>query len=287
MKTVIIDKPDQELKVKNRQLMIGAQGVPFRLIDLLVVANDTIISSSTLLKLTQEEIAILMVTKNNSHFALTLPYIAKNSELKVQQYKALEQRLNIAKYVVLQKINTHSDHLRRFGIQTDIEVWRQKVDSAETVDDLLGYEGAFSRWYFKHYFGLLPKIFHKGIRSKRPALDPVNAILSYMYSIVYNVLTYRLVLAGFDPAISYLHTPFRSHFALSSDFMEFFRAGINDKVQEWFHDDMFKLDDFYKKNGVFLRYEKRKELWRHIKDYIVSIQPECRHQISMLRTALS
>lgn len=287
MKTVIVDSKETSISIKNSRLMVGTQGVPFRLIDLLVLATDVSLSSKTLLKLSKENIAVLMTSRNSADFALTLPQEARNSELKASQYRTLERRLELARHFVSGKIRSHAAHLEVFGVTSDKRRWLEKVASAETIADLMGYEGAFSRNYFSRFFEHLPKHFHKGSRSKRPALDPVNAILSYLYTIAYNVITARLFMRGFDPAISFLHTPFRSHYALSSDLMELFRAKINTLVMEWFLDERFEVEDFYKKEGVYLRYEKRKELWPEIKTFIDALSGAIDKEIATLKGMLS
>jgi CRISPR-associated protein Cas1 len=151
----------------------------------------------------------------------------------------------------------------------------------------MGVEGSFSKFYFEHYFKLFPVHLHKKKRSKRPALDPVNAMLSYSYTMVYNLLTTKLYMAGFDPSISYLHTPFRSHYALSSDFMELFRDRVNAKVFEWFADGLLSTDDFSKKSGVWLKYESRKKLWKEMKGLLQSISIEADKEIALFRASIA
>ena len=287
MKTVIVDSKETTLDIKNGRLMVGTQGIPFRLVELLVLAAETTLSSKTLLRLSAENIAVLMMDRRSDRFALTLPQNAKNSHLKETQYRALEKRLQLARHFVSGKIRTLTEHLQKLGVKDETKTWLDKVETAEAVDELMGIEGAFSRHYFQHYFDALPKHFHKGKRSKRPAQDPVNALLSYLYTIAYNVITARIFMAGFDPAISFLHTPFRSHYALASDLLELFRAGINSLVMEWFIEGHFKAEDFYRKEGVYLRYERRKELWPEIRAFIDSLTLGADREISTVKEMIA
>ena len=287
MKIVIVDKPEVKLEVQKSQLYVDGQGIPLRLIEMLVFGHDVKLSSKLVLKLAKEGIAIMYVSKNNEDIALTLPQFSKNSEIKMTQYAALNQRLGMAKYFVDEKIARHMKHLKSVGIKIDETIWKEKVQEVDSVEKLLGVEGNFSKVYFKHYFALFSPTLHKGKRSKRPALDPVNAMLSYAYSIVYNLLTTKLYMAGFEPSISYLHTPYRSHYALSSDFMELFRADINEKVLEWFNDGLLVAEDFKIKNGVYLTYESRKKIWPNIKSLMQYVSTEVDKEISLIRTAIS
>ncbi len=287
MKIVIVDKPEVKLEVQKSQLYVDARGVPLRLMEMLVLGHDVKLSSKLVLKLAKEGIAIMYISKNNENIALTLPQFSKNSEIKMAQYAALNQRLGMAKYFVDEKIIRHIKHLKSVGVETDEKVWKEKIQGTDSIEKLLGIEGNFSKVYFQHYFALFSPALHKGKRSKRPALDPVNAMLSYVYSIVYNLLTTKLYMAGFEPSISYLHTPYRSHYALSSDFMELFRADINEKVLEWFNDGLLLADDFKMKNGVYLTYESRKKIWPEIKSLMHYVSTESDKEISLIRTAIA
>lgn len=287
MKLVVVDKPDAKLEVKTSKFYVDGQAVPLRLMEMLVLRDDVVLTSKMMLKLSKEGISILMISKNNEDMALTLPQFSKNSELKLMQYAALNQRLGMAKYFVDEKIKHHIKHLKSVGLQLDEESWKVRVNKVESVEELLGVEGGFSRLYFNHFFTLFSPELHKGKRSKRPALDPVNAILSYSYSVIYNFLTAKLYMVGFEPSISYLHTPFRSHYALSSDFMELFRAKINETVLQWFHDGLLLSEDFKMRNGVYLTYDARKKLWPEMKELMQLISMETDKEIALIKSAIS
>jgi len=287
MKLVIVDRAEVKLEVKTSKLHVDGQGIPLRLVEMLVLRDDVAFSSKMMLKLSKEGIAVLMISKNNENMAMTLPQFSKNSEVKLQQYAALNQRLGMAKYFVGEKILRHSKHLKSVGVSIDLEHWKQSINDVDSIEKLLGIEGNFSKLYFKHFFVLFPSALHKGKRSKRPALDPVNAMLSYSYSVIYNLLTSKLVMAGFEPSISYLHTPFRSHYALGSDFMELFRAQINEKVLAWFTDGLLVAEDFKMKHGIYLGYEARKKLWPEMKGLIQAISFETDKEISLIKSAIA
>ena len=287
MKIVIIDMPNVSLELKNRQLYVNGRGIPLRLMEILVLQEDVVLHSKLILKLSKEGIAIMHVAKNSMDMALTLPLFSKNSEVKMFQYASLENRLGLAKYFVEEKIAKHVAHLKSTGVVVDANLWKDKVSHAKNIETLLGVEGSFSKLYFQYFFRFFPPMLHKGKRSKRPALDPVNAILSYVYTMAYHLLTMKLYMAGFEPSIGYLHTPFRSHNALSSDFMELFRAKINEQVMVWFDDGLLVAKDFTMKNGVWLKYESRKRLWKEMKFLLHTISDEADKEISLIRTAIS
>ncbi|BDY11967.1 CRISPR-associated endonuclease Cas1 [Hydrogenimonas cancrithermarum] len=288
MKTVIVDRREVALEIRKSGIVVDGQHIPFRLVDLLVLCGDISLSTKTLIALSRERIPLIAVSKNNRDFSLTLPMEAKNSELRMRQYDtASRRRIEYARYYLERKIKTHVEHLASTGTALDFAIWKSKIDNAETVPELLGVEGSFSRLYFNHFFKLLPSHLHKGKRSKRPPLDPVNAILSYLYTFGYHLIASRLVMYGFDASIGYLHESFRSHFALASDMMECFRADTNKKTVELFDDGLLTADDFSKKGAVYLRSESRKRFWKEIKPFIDELTHDVDDEIALLRMAIS
>ncbi len=288
MRHLVVDRKNAELTVKRTGIVVDGQHIPFRLVDMVVLAAETKTTSSTLLAIARERIPVLMMNKTGGGFCMTMPLEAKNSELKMYQYSSIVgNRLGFAKYFLEEKIKTHIDHLGSHGIVLSRQEWLQKVQKAQTLSELLGVEGSFSRVYFNHFFALFPKTLHKGKRSKRPPLDPVNAILSYLYTWLYHQVTARLYFYGFDAALSYLHEPFRSHYGLSSDIMEIFRADVNRLTIEWFLEGRLGVEDFSRKNGVWLRYESRKALWPAVKTFSAELSPRIDNEIALLRSAIT
>jgi len=267
MKSVIIDRADLSLDIRDKRLYFADMFMPLSQFELLIISSDALLHSSTLLALTKADIAVLCINKRSTHFSLTLPQIAKNGHYKMAQFSATEDRLTHAKWFITQKITLHAQLLEDF----DIQPWLTKISECESIEILLGIEGAFANLYFAHYFQTLPKALHKGKRSKLPPLDPVNAMLSFVYTLVHNQLVAQLTIAGYEPSISYLHTPFRSHYALASDFLELYRASINEEVAQWFQTKTLVLEDFSFNKGVYLRYESRKKLWPFIQKLLHEI----------------
>ena len=288
MKQLIVDRKDTVLSTDRSGIIVDDRHIPYRLVDILVVAVPTSLSTKTLLKLSEKRIPVLIVSKESRHFSLTLPLEAKNGDLKLRQYESVaNRRLPFASYFLEEKIKSHCAHLRSMGSGIDERIWLKKVSKATTISELLGIEGSFARLYFDRFFSLLSAALHKGRRTKRPPQDPVNAMLSYLYSLLYHFITARLAMFGFDPSLSYLHEPFRSHFALASDILEKFRAAANRQVSEWFTQKCLETTDFTKKGGVWLRYESRKKLWPEVKEFLNDRMSDIDGEIALLRSAIS
>jgi len=282
MRALFFDKDDLHVYVKNSKIYYGSDYFPLKECHMVVISSNISLESQDILRLSYENIAILYINKISTKFALTLAQKSKNSELKLIQFEARRESLTIAKYFICKKMHSHF-HL---PLKASKEMWLELVNNATTIQELQGYEGAFAAMYFSHYFDTISPHLHKGKRSKQPPLDCVNAMLSFLYSMAYNLITSRLYIAGFEPSISYLHTPFRSHYALASDFMELFRAEINIQIALLFNEKVLVKSDFSFKNGVFLKYTARKKIWVYIRELMYTIDKSLSQEIAEFKALI-
>ena len=274
MKIAVIDKKDIILKIENNSLKIDSQTIPFKLFDMLVLNHKVTLKSSDILKLTKNKISLLLVSYNNVHSSIIASADAKSSELKLAQYNSMQDSLKFAKYFVTKKLISHTEHLNSLDINKNSSMQIMQINNAQNRNEIMGIEGAFAREYFSHYFKLLPQNMHKSKRTKHPPLDPINALLSFWYSMYYHIITVKLLSHGFEPGLGYLHVPFRSHNALSSDILELFRAEINHTVMKIFSNKILTNEDFVKKGGVYLRYEGRRKSWSEFISLVNILKPK-------------
>jgi len=268
MKSLIIDTKNPTISVVNKTLVVDNRKIPFHLIDAILIFSTCNLSSKDINNITSEGKSIVLIDyKLNS--TLITSTKAKNSQLKINQYSAyVNKRLQLAKKILSLKITSHINHLKSLNIDINQDEIFFKIDNAKTIESLLGIEGSFSKIYFDNFFKASPKLWHKNIRTKRPPKDPLNALLSFAYTLYYNHIAINLIAIGFEPSIGFLHTPFRSHYALSSDILELFRAEINDFVLKQIKNQTVTLKDFTKKSGVYLRYEGRKKLYKNWQTFV-------------------
>jgi CRISPR-associated protein Cas1 len=266
MKRVIIDK-NTNINIKNSTLIVEGRKIPFRYIDFLILAGDINLSTKDIIKLTKEDIGILIYKKD---FALVLPINSKNAELKYAQYNALSFAEKIAAKIIEEKIKKGCEFL---GIKFELKNLQNC-----SLDEIRGVEGSFARVYFKEYFKKFPPHIRPKKREKHPPKDVVNAFLSYMYSIVYYELSAKLILNGFDVQISYLHIPFRAHNSLASDLLEFFRSEVDKFVLKAFNEFLNKSDF---DSNYYLKRESRKRIWPEIKSFLETLKYE--EKIAWLR----
>jgi CRISPR-associated endonuclease Cas1 len=108
------------------------------------------------------------------------------------------------------------------------------VTRAVDLQELLGVEGAAASRYFGSFASLLKHAEGEAFafdfmgRNRRPPTDPINALLSYAYSLLVRAWTVTVSAVGFDPYRGYYHQPRYGRPALALDMMEPFRPLIAD-----------------------------------------------------------
>lgn len=287
MNRVIIDKK-AKIALKDSLLVIdNDMKIPLSSVDFLIVSNRVELTLKDISLISKKDTAILVITTNPKEFIFIQKKYLKNGDLKYKQYKALDERLEIAKSILKEKIENSYNALIYFNQNISKTKYLKDLENVKNIQTLLGIEGSLAKDYFDHYFSLFPKILSKGYRSKNPPLDPVNALLSYLYTIFYFEISTFLNYYGFEPLIGYFHTPFRSHMALSSDILEFFRADIDIFVAKLFLDKKLTIKDFSKSGkSVLLTQAGRKKLWIELKPFLEAKETVIKEKISMIKSII-
>ncbi|MCZ8208706.1 MAG: type I-C CRISPR-associated endonuclease Cas1c [Aquidulcibacter sp.] len=107
------------------------------------------------------------------------------------------------------------------------------VARAATIDSLRGCEGEGAHAYFAVFNDLIrapdPQIAFNG-RSRRPPLDPVNAVLSFLYTLLTHDCRSAAEAVGLDPAVGFLHRDRPGRPSLALDLMEELRPALVDRM---------------------------------------------------------
>ncbi len=130
----------------------------------------------------------------------------------------------------------------------------ERTTQTTTTEELMGLEGTGAALYFQALGQCL-----EGMSlvkwSRRPPLDPANALLGFGYAVVWNHIYALLELHGLDPYEACLHQGHRQHAALTSDLLEEFRAPLIDSlVLQLVNSRVIKPDDDFefREGGCFL-----------------------------------
>ena len=128
----------------------------------------------------------------------------------------------------------------------------------------MGIEGAAAHKYFKAFGKLIKNEFRFEKRTKRPPTDPVNALLSLGYTMLFNELYTAVELLGFDPYLGFLHAIDYGRPSLAVDMVEEFRYLIDGLALMLINKGMLEIHDFVFEDdrGVYLKKKGREVFYR-------------------------
>jgi CRISP-associated protein Cas1 len=168
---------------------------------------------------------------------------SKNVELRVAQHRTLadpEACVALARGVIASKIRNCRTLLRRNHSSPpevtlyELEQLAKKAEGVTTLASLLGLEGTAARSYFSAFTGMIKgpasEVFELEGRNRRPPRDPINALLSFAYSLLTKELAHTIATAGLDPLLGFFHQPRFGRPALALDLMEEFRPIVADST---------------------------------------------------------
>lgn len=115
----------------------------------------------------------------------------------------------------------------------DIAHALQGLEGAGTLDEIRGREGEAARAYFKAFSAMVRHdrtTFEMRERTRRPPLDPINALLSFTYALLLHDCVAALTAVGLDPSVGFLHEDRPGRPSLALDLMEEFRPILADRV---------------------------------------------------------
>lgn len=152
--------------------------------------------------------------------------------------------LHLAKLFIGGKIQNYRNILRRFlrdngdnaavaHCADHLQRCKSKVFNADSIDSVRGIEGEAANSYFNVFSELIlhqkDDFVFKG-RNRRPPKDAVNAMLSFVYTLISNDMTAALETVGLDPYVGFMHTLRPGRPSLALDMMEELRGYLGDRL---------------------------------------------------------
>ncbi len=167
----------------------------------------------------------------------------KNIFLRKRQFQLADDAafgLNFSRQVVAGKLGNMSVLLMRIYRKKNKSHIAEKAKqvrklakqalAADSIDSVRGYEGRGSALYFSLFNSGFDMDQGFSARVRRPPKDPVNAVLSLLYTFLYNQVYSAVRQAHLDPYVGYLHCLDYGRFSLVLDLMEEFRPIIADTL---------------------------------------------------------
>lgn len=157
---------------------------------------------------------------------------------QVDNYVNNEKRLKIAKkfiegasyniYRNLRYYNGRGKDVKEY--MNIIEVLRKEVYRAESIKELMGYEGNIRKTYYQAWNILIDQDIQFEKRVKNPPDNMINTLISFVNTLIYTKVLGEIYRTQLNPTVSYLHEPSERRFSLSLDLAEIFKPLIGDRL---------------------------------------------------------
>jgi len=179
--------------------------------------------------------------------------------------------------VLLRGLRDHAEKIDQEAMQSAIDrlgAATRRVQEPLDLDSVRGVEGDAARVYFGAFDHLLVRNkehFFMRQRSRRPPLDRINCLLSFLYTLLLNDIRSAVEAVGLDPAVGYLHRDRPGRTGLALDLMEEFRPLVDRLAVSLVNLGQMRENDFVLSDGGAVRmsdkarktllvaYQKRKQ----------------------------
>lgn len=261
---------DNRFQVKYKDGLL--KSVPIETLEIIEVFGKVQITTQCLEECLKKGINIIFYSTNGSYYGrlISTSHVnVKRQRLQADLGKNDVFKLAFSKRVIDAKIKNQIVIIRRYARNKEINIERsidemqymlRKIkNQCSTIDQLMGYEGAAAKIYFKVIGKLINPDFSFSGRNRRPPLDPFNSMISLGYSIMLNEIYGKLEGKGLNPYFGIMHRDREKHPTLASDLMEEWRAVLIDStVLSMLNGHELNKEDFYtdlEGPGVFLAKE--------------------------------
>jgi CRISPR-associated protein Cas1 len=234
---------DEVLQVKDKEKLV--EEVRIRDVSHVALFGNIQITTQAVQVLCEQDVPVTYFSMGGWFYGITRGHELKNVFLRMEQFRFARDPITclaLARQFVHGKIRNHRTMLMRNHVEPPesiiLKLKRAADDalSANSIEELLGIEGAAASQYFQHFNGMIKEAdaatesqaaplpnFNFSTRNRRPPTDPVNALLSLSYSMLSKDCTLACLAVGFDPYIGFYHQPRFGRPALGLDLMEEFR----------------------------------------------------------------
>ncbi|WP_418139804.1 CRISPR-associated endonuclease Cas1 [Oceanimonas smirnovii] len=212
----------------------------------LALYGNVHLTTPTLQTLMKREIPVTWHTQGGWYYGHAQGMNHKNVHMRISQFQTAfdtQRSLCIARSLVKAKIlncrtllrrNWHGEESAAEPVLKQLKIYSEQAVRAQNAASLLGIEGQAASVYFGAFSNMLianaPANFDFNGRSRRPPKDPVNALLSFAYSVLTRTWAATLQGVGFDPYVGFYHQPRPARPALALDMMEPFRPLLADSA---------------------------------------------------------
>jgi len=234
-----VTKTDGRLVIRKDGEML--QDLPALHIEQIVVFGNVHFTMPAVKFILEQGIDVAYLSSHGTYRGRLQHAFAKDATLRQTQYqKATDPAfcLAMAKRLISGKVHNALAFIQRHRtrdaeVKTSIGMLqraRHHLTTAATLEVVRGHEGAAAAAYFRALRKLLKPDLGFHSRVHHPPTDPVNALLSLGYSLLYNQTFAAINVVGLDPYLGFFHQTRHGHATLASDLMEEWRTVLVDPL---------------------------------------------------------
>jgi len=257
----MIKQKDEIFRFQNKENRLDLS--PMK-IESIIISNMAMISTQAISLALENNIDIVFLDKYG--FPIGRVWFSKMGSTAMIRRKQLEaadndQGIKLVIDLVRQKLNNQISFLKKLKysrpqkkelFQAPIHTIQGSLDSLDhdlvSLEDsrslIMGLEGAAGRAYFSCVSKIVPEKYRFKGRSRRPALNPFNAVLNYCYGVLYSRVEKACIIAGLDPFVGFMHTDNYNKKSLVFDLIEPFRI-FADQVAVYFFTGKKARDEYF------------------------------------------
>lgn len=295
MANLYLTEQGSVLKKTGDRLIVQKEGellldVQCSKIEAVLVFGNVQVTTQAIRELFEHGIELALLTKSGRLIGQLTSPATKNIELRLAQFKRYEDedfRLRLAKALVCGKFVNCLHTIKSFAANhtakdfsseiTGMEGALEAARGADSVAVLRGIEGNAARIYFGGFGKMILGDFMFEGRKKHPSTDPVNALLSFGYTLIFNEISSLLDGLGFDPYLGYFHEVEYGRASLAADIQEEFRASVDRFTLFLINNRMLCSMDFYRNDKDGSMYLKREAMKKYFAEYEKFLSREFRH----------
>jgi CRISPR-associated protein Cas1 len=254
LNTLYITSPDTYLSLDGENIVVKKAEeeiarIPLHNLESVIAFGYTGASPALMGACAKRNIALTFMTATGRFLARVVGEVRGNVTLRKAQYRISEneeQSTAIAKNFITGKIynakwvieRATRDYAERLdvsklkGISASLSSSLLNVTKCISLEQLRGFEGEAASLYFGIFNDLIlqqKEDFYFENRNKRPPLDNVNAMLSFVYTLLAHDVASALETVGLDAYVGFLHRDRPGRISLALDLMEEFRSVYADR----------------------------------------------------------
>jgi CRISPR-associated protein Cas1 len=249
MRRVYILEPGTYLRKAGENLCLTREGksieeIPLSNLEQLTLVGYTSLSGAVLNTLIANRVETVLIDPKGRFKGRLCVDEHKHVKRRMAQYLKLskpEFALKTARYIVRGKLRNQARFLALrgkylkneavLGISAALRALDRELDYVDDLELVRGIEGHGARLYFQAFGHLIQNSEFTFLgRNRRPPLDPINALLSFVYTLLTNEVLTAIKTVGLDPYLGALHAIDYGRPSLACDLVEEWRAYLGDRL---------------------------------------------------------